>query len=339
MQEIKDNEVHWFVIGSLSLHKELKIRDNMRMEGIECYVPMRYEVKTVRRQQQRTLEPAITGVIFAKSTLATLKDYILKSKEHIYLRKSTFSNKQEYLIVGDKEMDNFIRATELSQENVTYFNPSEVTLHEGDKIRVKGGLYDGIEGILTRIKGKKRKSLVVQIPGVAIAAIEMTPDMVELRDSKVPENQRIDRRSINLEEDTKKLYEVAFRLLFIITDKYQNENEYYIALSDMKRLKERIQSYKGWTAQSEGELALALYMANVKLDTDIEASEERLRKAIEKIQSTSMLRLKMQLILARLSGDKALEEKVMETVKSWPSKLTRGQEMVMEVVKKLKIEN
>ncbi len=337
MQEIKDNEVHWFVIGSLSLHKELKIRDDMRMEGLDCYVPMRYEVKTVRRQQERTLEPAITGVIFVKSTLEILKEYISRTKEHIYLRKSAFSNRQEYLTVNDKEMENFIRATEQSQENVTYFNPSEVTLHKGDKIRVKGGLYDGIEGILTRIKGKKRKSLVVQIPGVAIAAIEMTPDMVELRNSKVPENQRIDRRSINLEEDTKKLYEVAFRLLFIITDKYQNENEYYIALSDMKRLKERIQSYKGWTAQSEGELALALYMANVKLDTDTETSKERLCKAIEKIQNTSMLRLKMQLILARLSGDKAMEEEVMNQVKSWPSKLSRGQEMVMKVVRKLRV--
>lgn len=339
MQEIRDNDIHWFVMGSASLHKELKIRDDLRHQGIDCYVPMRYEVKAVRGHQQRTLEPAITGVIFVKSTLAELKDYIIKSKEHIYLRKSTFSNKQEYLIVSEKEMDNFIRATEQTQENVTYFNPSEVTLHEGDKIRVKGGLYDGIEGILTRIKGKKRKMLVVQIPGVAIAAIEMTPDMVELRGSEAPQNQRIDNRTKDLEADTNKLYEVAFRLLFVITEKYQHENEYYIALSDLKRLKERIQSYRGWTAQTEGELALALYMADVKLEGDTTASEERLRKAIEKIQSTSMLRLKMQLILAKLSGDKALEEEVMNKVKAWPSKLSKGQEMVMEVVRKLRFDN
>lgn len=335
MQEIKDNDIHWFVLGCMSLHKELKIRDDLRFAGIDCYVPTRYDIKTVRRQQQRTLEPAITGVIFAKSTLAILKEYIEGTKEHIFLRKSTFSNKQEYLIVNDKEMENFIRATERSHENVMYFSPSELTLHEGDRIRVKGGLYDGIEGILTRIKGKRRKLLVVQIPGVAIAAIEMTPEMVELRGSEVPQNQRIDRRTKDLEGDTKKLYETAFRLLFVITDKYQHESEYYIALTDLKRLKDRIQSYRGWTPQAEGELALALYMANVKMNTDIEASEERLRKAIEKIQNTSMLRLKMQLILAKLSGDKDLEDEVMNKVRSWSSKLTRGQETVMEVVRKV----
>lgn len=333
MQEIKDKDIHWFVMGSTSLHKELKIRDDLRMAGIDCYVPMRYEVKTVRRQQQRKLEPAITGVIFVKSTLEILKPYIEKTKERIYLRKSTFSNKQEYLIVNDKEMDNFIRATELSQENVMYFSPSEVTLHKGDKIRVKGGLYDGIEGILTRIKGKRQKLLVVQIPGIAIAGIEMAPEMVEIRSNEVPQNKRSDNRTKDLEEDTKKLYDVAFQLLFVIMDKYQHESEYYIKLTELKRLKERIQSYRGWTAQAEGELALALYMANVKMNTDIETSEERLRKAIEKIQSTSMLRLKMQLILAKLSEDKALEEEVMKKVKSWSRKLSRGQEMVMEVVR------
>ncbi len=339
MQGIKDNDIHWFVMGCTSPHKELKVRDDLRRIGVECYVPMRYEVKTVRQCQQRTLQPAITGVIFVKSSLETLREHITSTREHIYLRKSVVSNKQEYLIVNEKEMDNFIRATERSQENVTYFNPSEITLHEGDKIRVKGGLYDGIEGIITRIKGKKRRMLVVQIPGVAIAAIEMTPEMVEIRGREAPKNQRVDKRMLNLEEDIKRLYEIAFRLLFVVTDKYKEESEYYIYRAEMKQLKERIQAFKGWTSQMEGELALALYMADVKLSTDTAESEERLRKAIDKIQKTSMTRLKMQLILARLSGDRALEEEVMRTVDSWQAPLSKGMEKVMEVVREVKIKN
>ena len=336
MQNITGDDCHWFVIGSLSVHKEIQVRDNLRKAGMESYVPLRYEVKKQRNEQRRVLEPAITGVIFVKSSFEMLKEYISQSFDRIYIKKTTFTNKQEYMIVGDKEMENFMRATELGQENVRYFNPSEITLHPGDKIRIKGGIYDGIEGFLVRFKGKRNKMLVVQIPGVAIASIEMKPEMVELRGHEEPKKQRCAKRTIDLEEDTKRLYDLAFRLLFVITDKYQNNGEYFIALADMKRLKERVSTYKGWTAQMEGELALALYMAKEKLGENDATSEERLLAAIEKIQKTSLVRLKIQMIYAKIKGDESLEKEVRDTVRSWgTSGLSRGQKKLVEEFEKV----
>ena len=68
-------------------------------------------------------------------------------------------------------MENFIAVIEKSQKNITYFKPEEIPLNPGDKICIQGGLYDGREGIIMRIKGKRNKHLVVQIPGLLVAAV------------------------------------------------------------------------------------------------------------------------------------------------------------------------
>jgi transcription antitermination factor NusG len=177
-----DNEIaKWYVLGCLSVHREEKVRDALRKAGFRSHVPMKYEVRTVRRQEQRTMVPAITGLIFARGTEEALKEYIRhKSHDSIYMRKSTFSNKQEYLTVPDYEMERFIEFTNIRQEHITYFKPDELNLKEGEQIRIKGGIYDGYEGTILRFKGKRKKHLVVQIPGVIIAAVEIEAELVEL---------------------------------------------------------------------------------------------------------------------------------------------------------------
>ena len=109
MAEIQEDIEKWYVLGCLSVHHEEKVRDALRKAGFRSHVPMKYEVKTVRRQEQRTMVPAITGLIFVRATEEALKEYIQhKSRESIYMRKSTFSNKQDYLTVPDYAMERFI---------------------------------------------------------------------------------------------------------------------------------------------------------------------------------------------------------------------------------------
>lgn len=62
--------------------------------------------------------------------------------------------------ISEKEMNNFILVTSVSDE---LFPLEEVTpefLH-GDRVRVTGGLFEGVEGIIKRIKGDRR--LIVSI--------------------------------------------------------------------------------------------------------------------------------------------------------------------------------
>ena len=285
-----ENKQIWFSVGSTSPQKELRIRDDARSHGFESFVPLKYVVKTIRGQKQRALVPALSGLIFVKGTLEALKDYTQQSHFPIYLRKSAFSNKEEYLTIPTKAMEDFMAVTEHREEHVTYFRPEEISLQEGDRIVIKDGLYEGREGTIMRIKGKRNKHLVVQIPGMLLAAVELSPEMIELPRQRRGISLSRERPSKNVDKDKKLLLETATRLLFEIPDKYQHENEYYLLLSELKRTRERLKPFKGFTPTTEAELALPMYLAAVKLNEDIPEAESRLRTAIEKLKDSSKLK-------------------------------------------------
>ena len=296
MSENQEEQI-WFTLGCISPQRELRVRDDARKSGLASFVPLQYTVKKIRGQKQRALIPAITGMIFVKGTLDELKDYIQKSHYPIYLKKSTFSNKEDFLTVPTHAMEEFIAVTESHEEHVTYFRPEEISLQAGDKIRIKGGFYDGREGVIIRIKGKRNKHLVVQIPGILVAAVELSPEIVE---TPTPTTLR-EKPSKDVDKDKKLLLEIAERLLFEIPDKYQQENEYYLLLSELRRTRERLKTFKGFTPTTEAELALPMYLAAVKLGEDVEEAEARLRRAIEKLKDSSKLKSKCLDYLKRTS--------------------------------------
>ncbi|MBQ6549311.1 MAG: UpxY family transcription antiterminator [Prevotella sp.] len=284
-----ENEQFWFVMGSKNHMKELQIRDEARTKGLEAFVPITYAYKTIRGQKQRKLIPAINGYIFVKATTKELEHLITNSHYAIFPQKSTFTGREDFLIVPNHDMENFIAVIEKAGEHITYFQPDEISLNPGDKIRIQGGFYDGCEGIITRIKGKRNKHLVVQITGVLIAAIELSPEMIELSSEKrkVKSEKLREVPSKDIDKDKKKLLDTAHRLLFDIPNKHRHEEEYYLLLNELKRTAARIQSFKGYTPASEAQLALPLYLTAVILNNNISQTEERLLKAVEKLKDTS----------------------------------------------------
>ncbi len=305
-------------MGCTSSKKELKVRDDIRNYGLEAFVPLKYHIKTIKRQKHRALVPAMPGLMFAKGTLDELQEYIQNHAHfNVYLRKSTFSNKEDYLTVRNKDMEDFIAATEDHEAHITYFRPDEINLQAGDRIRVKGGIYDGKEGIVMRIKGKRNKHLVVQIPGMLVAAIEIEPELVELKEDLDKKDRRTNRKdrvtgfkdrvtdiperpSKDVEGDKKLLYEHAHRVLFEITGRYQENEEYYLLMSEIKRAKARLASFKGFTPATEAELALPMYMAAVALGEDVDKSRERLEKATDRLKESSNLKKKCLEIMRSL---------------------------------------
>jgi transcription antitermination factor NusG len=290
----RKEERKWYSVGCTSPQKELRVRDDARKYGLEAFVPLTYEVKTKKGQKYRALVPTLSRLLFVKGTLEEVKDYIQNAHYIVYIRKSTFSNKEDYLTVPNKAMEDFIAVTENHEAHVTYFRPEEILLQEGDQIRIKGGLYDGREGIIMRIKGKRNKHLVVQIPGMLVAAVELSPEIVEAPSPTLSEG-----RSKDVDKDKKLLLETAQRLLFEIPDKYQQENEYYLLLSELRRCRERLKSFKGYTPASEAELALPMYLAAVKLEEDVPQAEERLLQAIARLKETSKLKALCKALLEK----------------------------------------
>ena len=302
-----EKEVRWYVIGSVTRRRELKIRDELRRDEHECFVPLQYEVRKVGGQRRRIMVPAVPGLIFLRGTLEGVKEAIKFRSDGLYIRKSTFSNKEDYLSVSEHDMRNFIAVS--------------------DKIRVNGGMFDGREGVIMRIKGKRRRQLVVSIPGIVYAAVELEPELLELispekngdtKEKTPKENAPKERhRNKNIDEDKKLLFELAHRLLFEVPTSYQHEKEYYLWISELRRVRERLLPFKGYIAAQEAELALPLYLAAVKLGEDVEAAEQRVRKVMDRLNDISFQKLHIRLYLAQLAGDEDSRRFVEEQIASW----------------------
>lgn len=84
------------------------------------------------------------------------------------------------MTVGDKEMEDFKKAVEAS-ESPQYYRPQDITPEmRKRRIRIIGGTLDGYEGCLLTVRGSKVKRLLVEIPTLLAASVEVNPDYIQL---------------------------------------------------------------------------------------------------------------------------------------------------------------
>lgn len=338
MQQLDKEKAYWFVLGTTTVNREIKIYDAMKLQHIECFVPLKYEVKRVRNRQQETLVPAIAGLIFARGTEEELKDYMLSSKDKLFFRHSAYSNHQDRLIVSDRDMRQFMDFVAEHQQVVNYFSPEEIAWREGELVRVTIGTKE-YEGKIVRIKGKRKKVFALEIKNTTFATIELTPELMQciqteeqikrqrtracsLGSSKnritKKEDDRDDYRSKDVEADKKLLFEKAFRLLFVLSDQQISMiREYQVTQKEMERAMKRLARYKGFTAATEGELALPLFMGAMVTGENTEAATERLIKAMERLKDSSMLKFRMRFYLAKLTDDQEELERITQSIQDW----------------------
>jgi transcription antitermination factor NusG len=169
----------WHVLNSRK--NSVAIEELLKMDGMETFVPMRYEKKERNGQVERIYTPAIPGIIFVRERRAVLSEFIKEmwakegakvyfAREHASVQNAGatkgLSARQAFqalepLIVPDKQMEDFIFVCQQDEDKIRFLQPEEISLVPGDKIRIHGGLFDGREGELIEVKGMKKKQLVV----------------------------------------------------------------------------------------------------------------------------------------------------------------------------------
>lgn len=287
----------WFVLRA-SLRHELAVRDALRQQGLRCYVPLRYHVETQRGHKVRRLVPAISGLVFVYGQMENIAACKQQLRETAYwlTRPVIGTERRERVVVPDKAMDDFIRVTEHAESAVTYFRPDEVSLAKGDRIRIHGGVFDGVEGVLLKVKGRRSRQLVVTIPDLAVAAVSIEPDVVELVNKAVV-------RSHDLHGDAQQLNRLAMRLLTAPPDRQTQPHEWNLLCREVNQLYQCLQGMKGYLPSVEAELCLSLLLAERALnDTATEATLQRCRAVAAKLKHNSNLKSRL---LSEIEGSKS----------------------------------
>lgn len=278
--DIMTDSHHWYVLRT-HLRRELVVRDGMRRAGFHCFVPMCYRVEMKNDHKLRRLVPAISGLVFVHSTVEEIGLYKTRCKEAIYWVMTGSSGRREKMVIPEKAMNDFICITEQNEREVTYFRPDEVYLAKGDRIRIHGGAFDGVEGVLVKVKGKREKQLVVSIPDLAVAAVSVKPDVVE-----VVSQQRY--ASHNILGDAKELIRLSTTMLSSPPDKEISRHEWDLLYREIQGLYQSLLPRKGYIPSTEAQLSLSLLLAERVLDAVTATTLQRCRTAASRLRPSKL---------------------------------------------------
>ena len=76
-------------------------------------------------------------------------------------------------VTYQREMENFMRVASRTDDSVMFLDNETVLGKEGKRVEIMGGAFEGVTGVIRRVKRCKR--VVVEIEGVASVAIAWVP--------------------------------------------------------------------------------------------------------------------------------------------------------------------
>ena len=158
MEVEKETEI-WFAMRA-TYRRETDAMRLLAKENLGCFVPI------------------IHNLIFIHACPSEVK----RVKSMVaYLQYITDTRSGKKIIIPDNEMQRFIAVAGTYSDHLLYFQPDELNLSKGTKVRITGGDFEGHEGVFLKVKGARDRRVVIAIQGViAVAMATIHPDLIEV---------------------------------------------------------------------------------------------------------------------------------------------------------------
>ena len=174
----QETDAQWFVLR-VTYQRELSAKEYLDKLHIENFIPM----QTIRRRNSKgqfyqTRVAAIHNYIFihaAKQVIDDLKAFQLPMLRYVMFPQDGTTR---IMMVPEEQMRHFIAVAGSLDEQVLFLEPEDVDLSKGDRVRITGGVFEGVEGVFMRVKNAREKRVVVKINGVAAVATASIPSML-----------------------------------------------------------------------------------------------------------------------------------------------------------------
>lgn len=170
--------VRWFVMRAYKSEKRAEEKLKGR-DGLEYFIPKCYAVRVYHGVKSKRLVPVIPSLVFVHASRIQITDF---KKRHNFLQFVMWekSTGMEYLVVPDDQMESFIKVSTQYEENISYYNPDELDLQKGRRVRIHGGKLNGVTGIFMQVQGRRNRRVVVLLEGIMAVAAEVHPDLIEV---------------------------------------------------------------------------------------------------------------------------------------------------------------
>ena len=177
---------NWYVLV-VAYRTEQKMQAKLRELGkLEAFVPMR---RTRRRDAQGKFrydeKVAIHNYIFVHTTynrLMALKKEYPFDLEYSLLHRDVYEQGEKIgrapVIVPRNQMLNFIAVAGNQKERVQFLDVEKLDWEAGQRVRIIGGTFAGVEGVYLRTTKKHERRVVVKLDGIAAVATTALPSIL-----------------------------------------------------------------------------------------------------------------------------------------------------------------
>lgn len=173
----KSTDICWYPLR-ITYSRELQLKEVLDAENIENFIPMHYEYVKQGDRKIRKLVPVVHNLVFVHASLATIDRIKQSVGFSLSVRYIVDRETNRPLVVPDSQMRSFIAVSGNYEEQIVYLDPVLTALRKGDPVRITGGVFEGVEGIIIRVKGDRRVSVCIQ--GVmAVATAYIHPSLIE----------------------------------------------------------------------------------------------------------------------------------------------------------------
>jgi len=148
--------------------------------GFEIFTPMHWVLKNdANGGKTRLYRPYIPSLLFARSVRREL-DEIVEKTETLQYQYVKGAPRNTPMVVPTADMARFVHAV-TSAQYCTYYTPDEITPDMiGRDVMINGGPLDGCTGRLLKMRGTKKKKLLIDLKGFIAAAVEVAPEYIQI---------------------------------------------------------------------------------------------------------------------------------------------------------------
>ena len=172
----KETEV-WFAMRA-TYRRELEAMHLLEKANRGCFIPMQYKISIRRGRKVRALVPVIRNLVFVHARPSEVQRF---KSQITYLQYITDTRSGQKIIIPDHDMQRFIAVAGTYNDHLLYFQPEELNLSKGTKVRITGGDFEGQEGVFLKVKGARDRRVVIAIQGIiAVAMATIHPDLIEV---------------------------------------------------------------------------------------------------------------------------------------------------------------
>ncbi|MBO7496363.1 MAG: UpxY family transcription antiterminator [Salinivirgaceae bacterium] len=161
---------NWYVLKTKP-RQEKAVRTVLQTMGVEYFLPTITEYHYYGHGRKKKIEvlvlPSMVFVHVEAENRFTIVN-VMKYDVHYLVDRNSNSS----MVVSDKQMNDFMAVCSASDVKL-----ESVDFAVGDKVTIHDGQFDGLQGVVSRINGKKR--FVIVLDGLANIAVDLPGGQLE----------------------------------------------------------------------------------------------------------------------------------------------------------------